>query len=432
MPWFEDTKKISFAVTKSIVVFLVLFSALFLVITFYDFTNTNMHALSFILALVCAVFIAKSVYEVAVGAENIDKLAEEKANKLIESSQQLFLEVYNNSPVAYLIVGEFGDIVSANTAAARLFGESTEHLVKRDIFSFLETNNEEHQAILKLKFQQGVVIVDEEVKVTRGEEFSWTTVSVFQFSGIDGRKHSLVTFVDITKQKEVDIAKSEFVSLASHQLRTPIAGMRWSAELLMMDGVESLSVQQKRYIDRLLSSIERMSRLVDDFLQVSRFELGTRVLKPEAVVLADLFDDVIAEQALAATNKQLHIEKNFDNSITEISTDLGLLRMIVTNLYTNAVKYSRVGGEINISFARSGGDLQIEIKDTGMGIPTSEQARIFSKIFRASNAIKEVPDGTGLGLYILKKAVESLQGRVTFVSAEDMGTTFTVVIPTSI
>ncbi len=424
----EKKPQTSTALIKSFFTFATLFIALVLLIIRYDFSNVNVNALSFILAIVVIVLISKSVYEVTAGAENIKKMAEELANEFVKSSEQLFLEVYNNSPVAYLIVGQYGDIQSANTAAARLFGHPTDKLVKRDIFSFLETSNEEHQLLLKQKFQQGIVISEEEVKVTRENGISWTTVSVFQFSTTEGKRLSLVTFVDVTKQKEIEIAKTEFVSLASHQLRTPISGMRWSAELLLMDGGETLNVQQKRYLDRLLSSIKKMNRLVDDFLQVSRFELGTRILKIEQVTLEDLFEDIISEQTEMASSKKLEIHKQYDNSIGVINTDLGLLRIIITNLYSNAIKYTRVGGRISLSYQRLGDDLMLEVRDNGMGIPLSEQHRIFSKIFRASNAQKEVPDGTGLGLYILQKSVQTLLGRVNFESSEN-GTTFTVVIP---
>jgi len=386
--------------------------------------------LAFILATACIVFFAKSVYEIHASNTREKKLAEEMADKIIKSSEQLFLEVYNNSPVAYVIVGKFGDVVSANTAAARLFGIPAEKLIKRDLFSLIHTGHEDHNSILKEKFQSGIVVSDEEVKITRDKGFSWTKVSIFQFSNAEGKRLSLVTLVDVTKQKEIDTAKSEFVSLASHQLRTPISGMRWSAELLLMDGVESLSKQQKRYIDRLLSSIQRMSTLVDDFLQVSRFELGTRILKEETVVLKELFDDIVSEQHTKVSENRLKVLKEYDPSVPKIQSDLALLRMVVTNLYTNAVKYSRVGGDITIGYVRQGSDLVITIKDNGMGIPVGEQQRVFSKIFRASNAIREVPDGTGLGLYIVQKAVQTLEGRVSFVSSENMGTTFTVVVPT--
>lgn len=429
MSWFEENKQILIALLHGGIVFVLLFVGLILFILRYDFTDVNMEVLSFILATTCIVFFAKSVYEIHASNTRERKLAEEMAEKYIKSSEQLFLEVYNNSPVAYVIVGKFGDIISANTAAARLFGISSDKLVKRDLFALMDAGSEEHQSILKQKFQTGIVVTDEEVKVNRANSFSWTKVSIFQFSNADGKRLSLVTLVDVTKQKEIDTAKSEFVSLASHQLRTPISGMRWSAELLLMDGVESLTKQQKRYVDRLLSSIQRMSTLVDDFLQVSRFELGTRILKEETVVLKELFDDIIAEQDAKVTLNRLKVHKEYDPSITKIQSDMALLRMVVTNLYTNAVKYSRVGGEISVGYLRQGGDLVITIKDSGMGIPVGEQQRVFSKIFRASNAIKEVPDGTGLGLYIVQKAVQTLEGRVSFVSSENMGTTFTVVIP---
>jgi PAS domain S-box-containing protein len=429
MSWFEENKQILIALLHGGIVFVLLFVGLIIFTLRYDFTDVNMEVLTFILAVTCIVFFAKSVYEIHASNTRERKLAEEMAEKFIKSSEQLFLEVYNNSPVAYVIVGKFGDIVSANTAAARLFGISSDKLVKRDLFALMDAGGEEHQSILKQKFQTGIVVTDEEVKVKRANSFSWTTVSIFQFSNADGKQLSLVTLVDVTKQKEIDTAKSEFVSLASHQLRTPISGMRWSAELLLMDGVESLTKQQKRYIDRLLSSIQRMSTLVDDFLQVSRFELGTRILKEETVTLKELFDDIIAEQDAKISLNRLQVHKEYDPSITKIQSDLALLRMVITNLYTNAVKYSRVGGDITIGYLRQGGDLVITVKDNGMGIPMAEQQRVFSKIFRASNAIKEVPDGTGLGLYIVQKAVQTLEGRVSFVSSENMGTTFTVVIP---
>lgn len=425
----EEKNESSRPLVNGILLFVFLFLMLFSSIFLFDYSTINVHALAFILAVACIVFLAKSVYEVSSGPEKIKRQAENMANKLVASSQQLFLEVYNNSPVAYLLVDKNGSIVSANTASARLFGQAPEVLARRDFFALIETMVDEHKAILKQKFKQGVSVSEEEVKVMRGKNISWTTLSIFQFSNSDGRTLSLITLVDITKQKEVDTAKSEFVSLASHQLRTPISGMRWSAELLLLDGVETLSTSQKRYIDRLLSSINRMSGLIDDFLQVSRFELGTRIVKYEDVNLEDLVDDIIAEKGEVVISKKLKIVKDLDPSIKTLSTDMGMLRMIISNLYVNAVKYSRNEGEVTVSYRKKGEELTIEVKDNGMGIPVSEQKGVFSKIFRATNAVKEVPDGTGLGLYIVEKSVQELRGRISFVSAQDVGTTFTVVLP---
>jgi PAS domain S-box-containing protein len=418
-----------YAVIKGVFTFLFLFSLLVLAAIFYDFSGTNMHSLGFILGSALIILLSNQVYDAAINEYQVKRRSEKLAETMVESSQKLFLEVYENSPVAYMVVNELGTVVSVNTAAARLFGHPAEKLVKGNLFKLLGAGDSDHQSVIRQKFEQGIVIADEEVKIKRDKNISWTKLSTFRFSGTAGERLTLVTIVDVTKQKEIDTAKSEFVSLASHQLRTPISGMRWSAELLLMDGVETLSPQQKKYIDRLLTSIKRMSSLVDDFLQVSRFDLGTRVLKLEEVSPAELVDDVLGEQTEVIISKRLKISKLYDPDIVAMRTDLGLLRMIVTNLTTNAIKYSRVGGEVTITFNRKGEEFELMIEDTGMGIPIADQPRIFSKVFRATNATKEVPDGTGLGLYIVKRAVESMRGRISFTSVENEGTTFTAVLP---
>ena len=430
MSWFEENKQSIIAVLKACLTFLVLFSMLVTAAIYYDFSHVDTATLSFILAAVSIILLSNIVYDSSTTHHRVVTLSERRAKELVRSSEQLFMEVYDHSPVAYLVVNEFGLVTSVNASAARLFSQSTDKLLKQDIFKLLQAGPDDHNSILQQKFEQGIVVDDEDVKIIRGTTVIWTKLSTFRFSDTKGARLSLVTLVDITKQKEVETAKSEFVSLASHQLRTPISGMRWSAELLMMDGVESLTPQQKRYIDRLLSSINRMSTLVDDFLQVSRFELGTRVLKLEETVLSDLCDDIIAEQTENAAGKRIKITREFDPAVVKILTDQGLLRMIITNLYTNAVKYTRIGGEVVVSYELlNANELKIQVRDSGMGIPLPEQERVFTKIFRATNAVKEVPDGTGLGLYIVKKAVETLRGNITFISAEDMGTTFTAVVP---
>jgi signal transduction histidine kinase len=258
---------------------------------------------------------------------------------------------------------------------------------------------------------------------------AWALLSLFAYVDSRGERIGLLTLVDITKQKKAEDAKSEFVSLASHQLRTPIAGMKWSAELLLMDNPESLSARQHKYIDRLLISIKRMALLVDDFLRVSRFELGTFQPEYDKVILSELFEDIMEEQSPRVRQKNIEVKTFFDDSIKEYKTDPNLIRMIVTNLYSNATKYTKEKGTIHLGFSKKDGDLIISVADNGMGIPSNDQSEIFSKLFRASNAVRNVPDGTGLGLYIVREAVVVLKGNVSFTTAENIGTTFEVTLP---
>ena len=214
----------------------------------------------------------------------------------------------------------------------------------------------------------------------------------------------LLTLVDITKQKRIENAKGEFVSLASHQLRTPISAIKWSAELLQLNEPNNLTDRQLRYVDRLIVGANRMAVLVDDFLRVSKFELGTFQPEVKAVNLTEVFLGVIGEQESAAKQKSLNVKTFFDSSIDTVVTDQNLVRMIVTNLYSNAIKYTKNEGTIHVGFGRKGQDVMISVSDNGIGIPAIDQERIFSKLFRAANAIREVPDGTGLGLYIAKRS----------------------------
>ncbi len=426
----EEQKNSSFAIVQAAFVFMFLFAMLLGSVVFYDFSDINLGVLAFFIATVCSLMLAKNIYEIANKEEKQKDVNKKIAEDFINHPpKKLFSEVYDNSPIAYLILDKHGKILSTNKSAVRLLGRSPVLLKDTAFFSCVDTSKSEHLVLIKEKFRNGVVVAEEEIEISRTESPAWAMMSILPFTDSLGQRASLVTLLDITKQKEVDTAKSEFVSLASHQLRTPIAGMRWSAELLLMDEVGVLTKQQRRYVNRLLTNIQRMAGLVDDFLQVSRFDLGTRVLETEVVNIQKMIDEVIGEQTVLFNSKNLKLEKHYDSDIEEFVTDAKLLRMIVTNLYNNAVKYSRNDGEIEVSYLREGEDLVFSVRDSGIGIPVADQSRIFSKVFRASNAMKEVPDGTGLGLYIVKKAVQVLRGRVTFKSTENVGTTFTVVIP---
>ena len=408
-------------------VFSVLFGGVVCLALFYDFTGVNLGGLLFLISFLCCVFIAKNLYDLTAEPK---KTSSNFLPVSVTGNQSLYTQLYQKSPVPYFVVDTEGVVTSANTAAARLLGMQQNKVIGIDLFSLLETEDNNHRDFLINKFRSGIAISDEMVRVSRSDHReAWGLLSLFQFQNDFEERQGLLTLVDITKQKKAEDAKSEFVSLASHQLRTPIAGMKWSAELLQLDSPDTLTPRQIKYMDRLHTSINRMSRLVDDFLRVSRFELGSFQAEYDTIKLSKLFDDVLTELAETAAHKQLIVKPEYDPSIVEFVTDPNLLRMIVTNLYSNAVKYTPLNGTINVRYVREGNRLKIQVADSGMGIPAADQESIFSKLFRASNAVRDVPDGTGLGLYIVREAVSVLRGKASFVSTEGVGTTFEVQIP---
>lgn len=408
-------------------VFVVTFGGVIFLALVYDFSTLNLSGLLFLVAFLCCVLITKNVYDVTLTAHLEEH---DLTPKIPDANQSMYVQLYQKSPIPYFVIDESGVVTSANTAAARLLGIQQKRMVGVRVFNLLETASDQHKDTLITKFNNGVGVSDELVRLTRSDHKEvWGLLSLFQFVNASQQKQGLLTLVDITKQKKAEDAKSEFVSLASHQLRTPIAGMKWSAELLEMDSPNTLTERQHKYMDRLLESISRMSVLVDDFLRVSRFELGNFQADYQTVNLPQLIADVMGELAEKVQGKGLQLHTDYDSEIINIVSDPNLLRMIVTNLCSNAVKYTPAGGKVQVRYKQENGLLKLEVADSGMGIPAEDQEHIFSKLFRATNAVRDVPDGTGLGLYIVREAVSVLRGRISFTSTPGSGTVFTVQIP---
>jgi PAS domain S-box-containing protein len=421
----DDVKNQAFLVALG--VFVVTFAGVVLLGLLYDFSTLNLSGLLFLVAFLCCVLITKNVYDVTLTSHLEDQTTQPI---VLDSNPSMYLQLYQKSPIPYFVIDQNGVVTSANTAAARLLGIQQKRMVGVEVFGMLRTDSDQHKDMLINKFSNGIGVSDELVQLKRADHKEvWGLLSLFQFVDASQQIQGLLTLVDITKQKKAEDAKSEFVSLASHQLRTPIAGMKWSAELLEMDSPDTLTKNQHKYMDRLLESIARISVLVDDFLRVSRFELGNFQAEYQTVNLPQLIADVMGELAEKVKYKELQLHTNYDPEIINIVSDPNLLRMIVTNLCSNAVKYSPDGGKIQVAYKQENGFLKLEVTDSGMGIPAQDQDQIFSKLFRATNAAQDVPDGTGLGLYIAREAISVLRGKISFTSTEGSGAVFTVQIP---
>ncbi len=239
----------------------------------------------------------------------------------------------------------------------------------------------------------------------------------------------VLTFRDITREKEVDKMKTEFISLASHQLRTPLTAMKWFLEMLQSGDIGPLSDEQKNYIKNIQDSNEKEIALVNSLLNISRIESGRIIIEPVPTQINSLVEEVVSSQKVPSDTKKLTISQEFDNTLPEISLDTKLMREIVTNLLTNAIKYTPENGTITIKTAQNEKNITLSVSDTGYGIPEKEQKRIFERFFRASNITKVVTDGSGLGLYLVKKILDASGGTIELESKENIGTTFTITLP---
>jgi signal transduction histidine kinase len=173
-----------------------------------------------------------------------------------------------------------------------------------------------------------------------------------------------------------------------------------------------------------------MVELVNTLLDVSRIELGTLIIESKPTNIIDLIESVLDEQKLQITEKKIILTSSFSKKIPLIKTDPKLLRMVIQNIVSNAVKYTFDGGKIDISVVTiDDSDVLMKVRDTGYGIPEDQQSKIFTKLFRADNVIGKDTEGTGLGLYIAKSIVEQAGGKLWFDSTENKGSIFYVTLP---
>ncbi|PIP27199.1 MAG: hypothetical protein COX30_03095 [Candidatus Moranbacteria bacterium CG23_combo_of_CG06-09_8_20_14_all_39_10] len=233
----------------------------------------------------------------------------------------------------------------------------------------------------------------------------------------------------VEEMAKLNKLKSEFVSVASHQLRTPLSAIRWETELLLSKLGSGMDEKQCKSVATINTLATRMTRLVNDLLDVTKIDQGRMVLRKEAVDVSKIINESVEDLLPLAKAKNLQIMVNKKGEIKEIIADSARIRVVIENLLSNSVKYTRTRGRIEVELFNSDGFVVFSIKDDGVGIPAEQQKQVFSKFFRSDNAVRYQTDGTGLGLYIAKNIVEQSGGKIWFQSKEDTGTVFNFSLP---
>jgi len=391
------------------------------------------------------------------------KMLEERVEgrtKELEESKQALMAMLSNaeeSRNALMNILEDVELEKSKTEEERdktnlIISELVDGLLVFDTENKLSLINPKAETLLKIKgkdvigksvpelidfpvFAPLVKLLGKKIRKVSREEFrvgrklTLEVTTVYIKKGRD-RKGVLVVLHDITREKIVEKTKSEFVSIAAHQLRTPLSAIKWTLKMLLSGDLGKITDEQKEFIGKSYESNERMISLINDLLNVTRIEEGRYVLKRDAVDMIKMIENIIKSYRSLIKQRQVRFRfKEPKERLAKIVVDEEKLELATRNLFDNAIRYSLPGGEIVVELKKSEKNIEFSIKDSGVGIPNDQQNRIFSKFFRGANVIRMETDGSGLGLFISKNIIEAHGGNIWFESEEGRGTTFYFTIP---
>lgn len=226
------------------------------------------------------------------------------------------------------------------------------------------------------------------------------------------------------KLRSLDEAKDEFISMASHQLRTPLTSVKGYISMLLEGDAGDLNDTQKKFLDQAFISSQRMVYLIADLLNVSRLKTGKFVIEKTPTYLPDVVESEISQLYETAKARELNLEFKKPSEFVTLDLDETKTRQVIMNFVDNAIYYTPRGGKITVALKQLKNSVEYTVTDTGIGVPKKEQHHLFTKFYRAGNAKKSRPDGTGLGLYMAKKVIIAQGGHIIFKTQEGKGSTF--------
>jgi two-component system sensor kinase FixL len=366
-------------------------------------------------------------------------------NMPIKSTSRSDLEsryqaIIDNAVDGIITIDERGIMESVNPSTLRMFGYTIEELIGVNIKILMpEPDRGSHDRYMHNYHDTGkgkIIGKGREVVGRRKDGSLFPFLLSISELVLENKKIFTGVIHDISELREVKDAlakerdlselKSRFVTMASHEFRTPLSTILSSVSLISR--YNDIKDEEKRikHVNRIKSSVNNLTGILNDFLSLSRLEEGHIANDPIEFSINDLLLEVIDEMTGILKENQ-HIQHFHELNEELVFLDKNLIRNIIINLISNAIKYSNEGQEIQITTRIENNVLRLEIKDHGIGIPEEDQVYLFSRFFRAHNAAN-IP-GTGLGLNIVKKYLDILKGRIEFVSQQSMGTTFIVQIP---
>lgn len=350
--------------------------------------------------------------------------------QLVDQTELLNKVISSHAPL--LVTDELG---AERARFSELLSQSDIGLAAR-----LQTSHETVGYILFGYKQTGSIFTNQDIKLIRtaSDELAIAIQNGLRFEEIQNFNETLQQKVDDAtyklrqtnqKLRALDEAKDEFISMASHQLRTPLTSVKGYISMVLDGDGGTLKPEQRKLLGEAFNSSQRMVYLIADFLNVSRIHTGKFMIERAPVVLSELIQSEVNQLKAAAANRNLTLQYHAPTHFPTLMLDADKTRQVIMNFIDNAIYYTPIGGTISVELTATDKEVTFKVRDTGIGVPKAERHNLFTKFFRATNARSMRPDGTGIGLFLAKKVIVSQGGAIIFESETGRGSTFGFTFP---
>jgi len=348
-----------------------------------------------------------------------------EALKATEEEKNKTQAIITNFSDGLFLFDEKSNLVLVNPQAEVFFKIEAKDLINRPILelstipalaSLAKLLGPEIKGIFRKEFQakEDLVLEVSTIPIMREEE----------------KLGTLVILHDVTREKRIERMKTEFVSIAAHQLRTPLSAIKWTLRMFLDGDLGETTKEQRNFIEKTYGSNERMISLINDLLNVTRIEEGRYLYEPNRADIEVVAQFVVNSYKEESKKRGIKVEfKKPEKKLPLVLIDVEKMRLAIQNLLDNAIRYTRPDGKVTVSLKCVKKEIEVSIKDTGVGIPKDQQERVFTKFFRAANVMRMETEGSGLGLFITKNIIEAHGGKIWFESEENKGSTFHFTLP---
>ena len=328
-------------------------------------------------------------------------------------------------------------VIMINSAALKMLGLKSEHVLEKkldDVISMNEGNERFKAADLlpKTALKEDTILVqknDLSISTLLGREIFVNLTSSAIKEGNEVGLGAIITLNDVSKEKELEEMKIDFVSMAAHELRTPLTAIRGYLSVLQEETQESMTKEQKSFLDKAFISSSQLASLVENLLSVSKIEKGAMRLEQEETDWKEVLEENFNNFIPLAKEKNIKFTLNNLDDLPKVFVDKFRVGEVISNLIANAINYTKTGGSVTVSAEANEKEVTTHVKDTGQGIPERAIPKLFTKFFRVSGVLEQGSKGTGLGLYISKAIVDMHKGRIWVESKIGIGSTFSFTVP---